>query len=282
MKKYLLIISVISIGLVIYFIVNSTNEDNPKELPTELSKADESQSHSLNTKKAITTARDKPELSNEIHQHGHSSVEGKDNQDFPIDKSWWFHTPNLVSSSRFSPSHTSIVMDPSCTSMKQLNAQTTLEQNFERIIQSSPQQRYQEDLFYFSLTQFWKLEDDYYQFVALWDRDMPANYRYEFYRSKDKAFNGTVEAIDLPIAIPANKNVISTNQYVAALEDYYLQRGAQIGSRITESSINDPKGDHQITLVNSQVTKWNNHNFNCDSKVGHEEAYCFCHQGDNS
>lgn len=208
-----------------------------------------------------------------VNLESHSNDE--DNRD------WWFDSPILESRERFSKAETVIDLDVSCKSGSSINDALSLEQNFERSTNIDLQARFQEDLFYFSLTQFWQLDDHYFQFVAIWDRDMPARYRYEFYQSKDKTFGSMVDAIDLPIAIPEVKDVITTNEYIELLIDHYQEKGANIGSRILESSINEQDGEQAVTIVNSKLIQWHTSQFSCDSRVDTANAFCHCERGES-
>lgn len=194
---------------------------------------------------------------------------------------WWFEAPTLVSQQLFNKSYTAIDMDVSCDQHSGLQQSRSLEENLAEYAQVDLQQRYQEDLFYFSLTQFWRLGDYAYQFVAIWERDMPALYRYEFYRSRDHSFNQNVEALDIPMAIPAVKDVLATNALVEQLLMHYQQQGASLGARILESSLNDPSGDHQLTLVNSQVQRWASARFTCSARHRSTRAFCHCEMENN-
>lgn len=281
MKKIILLSITLVISLTLYWFFladrgGNTSDNDLEERATSVDKNLLVDSHP----KTPINQKPKEKVDEAIHSHSQNKESVTSNK--ANDTSWWFSSPVLESDTRFTQTHTAIELDPSCTSSHLLEPNESLEENFERVTQSSTQDRYQEDIFYFTLTQFWKLGDNFFQFVAIWDRDMPAVYRYEFYRSSDKSFNQDVEPNDLPIPLLKNKDVLSTNHYVAQLAAFYQQQGAQIGSRILESSINDPNGDQQVSLVNSQVIKWQTANFSCDSNTNFDKAYCYCNLGEKS
>ncbi|TQV76699.1 hypothetical protein FLL45_01695 [Aliikangiella marina] len=196
----------------------------------------------------------------------------------PIKKNrgnWWYRQPVLATEDKFVESYTDITLDSGCSSGSALDASTSIEQNFYDHHNLDLTTRLPEDLFYFTLTQFWQLRDEHFQFVAIWDRDMPALYRYEFYRSRDPKFENSVEPIDLPVELPAIKDVLNTNHFVRQLIRYFNEAGANTGARILESSINGVEGDQQITLVNSQLTRWHTKQFSCDLD-NNNSSYCNC------
>ncbi|WP_144394360.1 hypothetical protein [Pleionea sediminis] len=288
MKKiYLLLFFVVSVG-VVYALFKFDGYQKVMSVNNVFKQTDEHQDPS---KKNLSHDDVNSQSSTLLHSEASDSFINKEQRQRDSiqsarlsdnNKRWWFDTPQFVSEDRFSKADTPIELDTSCQSKSWLNSQLSLEENFERKTYSDTQSRYQEDLFYLSLTQFWQIDDNYYQFVAIWDRDMPAHYRYEFYISSDATFESEVTAIDIPIDIPQVKDVLATNEFVAQLISHYVQKGAQIGSRILESSINDPKGDQSITLVNSKIKQWQTAEFNCDSGSNLSSAYCYCNVGDNS
>ncbi len=282
MKKFSSILIVIAIALTVLlvFVADKSNLVGSEKTEERISSVDKNPKTDSHHKMTQNQSEKRPQNSQLTHSHLEEKEPHFKNR--ANDTSWWFTTPSLESDTQFSQTHTTVELDVSCHASHSLEASISLEENFEKIAQASTQTRYQEDLFYFTLTQFWRLDQDFYQFVAIWDRDMPAVYRYEFYRSQDKSFNENVEPLDLPIAIPKYKDVLATNQYVAQLTAYYQQRGAELGSRILESTINDPRGDQQISLVNSQVVKWQTADFSCDSDTQFNKAYCYCNQGEQS
>ncbi len=233
---------------------------------------------------AAIKAQSAPSKDKKDVNHSHSGRALSSQEVQAMDKSWWFKLPVSRNAHFFEEEQTPIDLDVTCesTPYSVLDANSSVEHNFKKLTQTNPAEKYPEDLFYFTLTQFWQLNDEYFQFVALWDRDMPARYRYEFYRSKDKHFNSQVESVNLPIAMPAMKDVLSTNAFIEALVSFYQQQGAQLGARILESSINDPEGDQQITIVNAKVTQWQTPLFSCESGSDFLRSYCHCKTGENS
>lgn len=202
------------------------------------------------------------------HDHGQPVDEGT------IDRSHWFEAGELNGDDLFVEAETSFTIEGQCD---QLDSARSLEQNLSNLTAINSRERYPEALFYHALTQFWRAGDHYYQFVALWERDQPASYRYEFYRADDPAMSINLSALELPLPPPRVRSVIATNDYLRTLVDQALAQGASPGARIIESS---PIIDHQqqhLTLVNGRVSQWQSSDFDCSSS--NQTALCSCNQG---
>jgi len=198
------------------------------------------------------------------------------------DRSFWFEEPLLTSDSHFTEAQTELQLTSSCDGAPYFSQPQSLEKTLEETHALPTTERFPEDLFYFSLTQFWRIDNDFYQFVALWERDMPAKYRYEFYRSNDALFEAAVTPLNFPIEVPALKDVQQTNSFVRSLVNFYLDQGATLGARILEASINGEQKDEQIVLVNSHITHWSTPEFSCLSSAKSHVAKCHCHVGDKA
>lgn len=206
------------------------------------------------------------------HEHGHDHGQPMDED--TVDRSHWFETAALTNDERFAESETSFTTEGRCD---QLNTAMSLEHNLNQLTAIDHRQRYPEALLYHALTQFWQNGDHYYQFVALWERDQPATYRYEFYRAQDPQMSTGLTAMELPLAVPKVRSVTTTNDYVRALIQQAQQEGASIGARIIEASPIIDRQQQHLTLVNSRVSQWQGPDFSCSSS--NQTALCSCNQG---
>lgn len=206
------------------------------------------------------------------HEHGHDHGQAVDEE--TLDRSHWFETAALTNDERFAEAETSFTTEGSCD---QLNTAMSLEQNLNQLTAIDNRERYPEALLYHALTQFWHNGDHYYQFVALWERDQPATYRYEFYRAQDPQMSTGLTALELPLAVPKVRSVTTTNDYVRALVQQAQQEGASVGARIIEASPIIDRQQQHLTLVNSRISQWQGTDFSCSSS--NQTALCSCNQG---
>jgi hypothetical protein len=219
---------------------------------------------------------------NQVHQHQNPELEKLIAQ-WPDDERYdamqhRFHRPALLSDGLFHKTETTLQRDVRCKTNLTLAANASAEQQLQYLYALPTDQRYPEDVFFRTLTQFWSLDGEYYQLSAVWDIGIPPVYRIQFFASPTPDFSRDVIDVPPPLAIPAVLDAAASAQYVAQLSAQYEKQGAQLGQRILEMEIPSDQPDERVSikLVDAQPLSWSFPGGLCMLKADGRAMQCQC------
>ena len=126
-------------------------------------------------------------------------------------------------------------------------------------------------------TQFWQYQGHYYQLSAVWDHDVPASYRLEFYRSTDSTFSQAIEQLTIKGVDMANADAVSVEQAFRQVLSEYRSKGATLGANIKVALVQDSNNDpYEVTLLNQTPVIMAGGNLYCSvsSDLNHLQCQC--------
>jgi glycosyltransferase A (GT-A) superfamily protein (DUF2064 family) len=221
-----------------------------------------------------------------LHAHGDPRMQAM-LQAWPKDEQYdaikhRFDSPGLLNEVLFDASTTALQSEAACKTNEAISGANAAEQQIKQLYALSSEERFPEEIFFRTLTQFWRLGDEYYQLSAVWDIGIPPVYRIKFFTSPTPDFSRDVIEVTPPLAVPAVLDSAASAQYVAALTAQYQQQGAQLGQRILEMEMpSDQEGERvEIKLADAQPLSWTFPGGACLLNNSGKAMQCRCVQAD--
>jgi hypothetical protein len=209
------------------------------------------------------------------HSDGHDHGDEAPNVDL---RARYFESPTLVDARNFAGTDTSLLIEASCRANPVVEKSGTAEQRLNALFAMNPRERFPEDVFYRSLIQFWRYEDQYYQLSAIWEIGLPPMYTLKLYRSPTPDFNGQVLEQVLPDVGDEPMDSAASAAYMARISDSYVAKGATLGLQILEADwpMADGKGRMRTTLANGKPVRWSFPGGACTYDSGATALRCRC------
>jgi len=220
-----------------------------------------------------------------------ATQQGSDNQQYGhadhgldtlLSNSWkskrhWFDEPLLDAQQDFLQKDTPLQVNASCQSNMQVDPNLNFRENVLERYAEDVTKRDVSNTFFKSVAQFFQYDERFWQVTLIWDRDLPAIYRYEFFSSEKADFSNNVVAEQTVLNYPQHPDALASLAWLEAMTSEYAQRGATIGARIVEQRVIDAKGkSHEWVAQNGQLVSWN---FNSGICVLDADGYvgrCVC------
>lgn len=167
----------------------------------------------------------------------------------------WFDKPKLAAAQQFVASNTPITVDKSCAKRAEMSY-PTLENSIRNSLGIDTTQTVPLDALTQQVSQFWQQDGWYYQFSATWEKDIPATYTLEHYKTKQADFQNGVERIAVKSA-----GVIDALAMAAKIEEMTTDaeaRGAKRGARLVHMLLGGSEGDslQDLKLSNGKPLAW--------------------------
>lgn len=167
----------------------------------------------------------------------------------------WFDKPKLAAAQQFVASNTPISVDKSCSKRAEMTY-PTLENSIRNSLGVDTTQTVPLDALTQQVSQFWQHDGWYYQFSATWEKDIPATYTLEHYRTKQADFQSAVERIAVKTS-----GVVDALAMAAKIEEVTAEaetRGAQRGARLVHMLLGGAEGDslQDLKLSNGRPMAW--------------------------
>lgn len=167
----------------------------------------------------------------------------------------WFEPPVFNNAQKFADTATRLAVDPSCANRAEMR-HATLETSIRNSVGVDTSQSFPTDALVQQLSQFWQQEGWFHQISVTWDKDIPATYRLEHFRSPQADFHGGVERIALRDTGTLDALIAATriDDAVNAAES----RGAKRGARVAHLLLGGEEGDslQDLKLVNGRPVAW--------------------------
>ena len=167
----------------------------------------------------------------------------------------WFDKPKLAAAQQFVASNTPITVDKSCAKRAEMSY-PTLENSIRNSLGIDTTQTVPLDALTQQVSQFWQQDGWYYQFSATWEKDIPATYTLEHYKTKQADFQNGVERIAVKTS-----GVIDALAMAAKIEEMTTDaeaRGAKRGARLVHMLLGGAEGDslQDLKLSNGKPLAW--------------------------
>jgi hypothetical protein len=217
----------------------------------------------------------------EKHEHTHEIPEALDfssSTDFR-QREHWYEAAELAADGRYLARATPLELDASCVQRKEL-AHPTLEAAVNAELGITLQDVTPDDVLVEEIAQFWQQEGFYYQLSGRWNKDMPAAYELNHFRSRSADFSADVEHLPLPVdasgASPAGSiDVLSLGRYVDSVLALAQSQGASPGARLLHALPNAGDETFDLKLNNGRVVSWMFGSGRCQLRTT-GAAYCRC------
>ncbi len=173
----------------------------------------------------------------------------------------WFDPPALVPSSapaayaqQFAGTTTPLVIDPSCAARAEMRA-PNLEASIRSTVGVDTTQAVPLDALVQQVSQFWQRDGWFYQLSARWDKDIPATYTLEHYRSQGADFSA-VERVNVIQAGPMD--AISMAARIDEALANAEKQGAKRGARLVQLLLGGEEGDslQDLKIHNGRPVAW--------------------------
>ncbi len=218
------------------------------------------------------------------HDHSHHAPEALDfhsPEDFR-QRDFWFVAPTIVDG-KFPARATPMEIDASCDNRQELNA-PSLEQAVQQMLALDVREVTPETILLEEIAQFWQFGNQYFQLSGRWDKEIPARYTLSHFVSDDATFSQNVRQLALPsnesLAAPTPPtDVISLGQYIDAVLQDAIAKGAQAGSRLVHAMPEAGNETHDLKLNNGQIVSWMFGSGRCQRRTS-GDAYCRCISND--
>jgi hypothetical protein len=207
------------------------------------------------TKASANVASQQNKLTKSKHSHSISPELELVGSEYVELSSSWFDKPKLAAPQQFVASSTPITVDASCSKRAEM-AYPTLENSIRNSLGIDTTQSVPLDALTQQVSQFWQHDGWYYQFSATWEKDIPATYVLEHYRTKQADFQSAVERIAVKTG-----GVIDALAMAAKIEEMTTDaeaRGAKRGARLVHMLLGGVEGDslQDLKLSNGRPVAW--------------------------
>ena len=176
-------------------------------------------------------------------------------------KKHWFHGADLITTSdgdlRYLADDASLEIDASCANNSAVDSSQTFQGNLAQRYGVDVKDKDVSDTFFKSISHFFQYGDRFFQATLIWDYDMPAVYRIEFFSAADAAFTQDVQTEQSSIPTPDYPDAIASLEWLDTLIANYVSQGALEGQRIVEQRVMDEMGEaHEWVSMNGRVLSW--------------------------
>lgn len=131
--------------------------------------------------------------------------------------------------------------------------------------------------FFSDYTQFWQYDGRYYQLTAVWDHDLPASYRIEFYRSVDKQMRHSIEQLSIADVDMQQADALTVEYAFSDTVAAYKEKGALMGANIKVGLLHDSKQHaYEVTLLNGNPVIIAGHQVQCRADDKLQQLSCRC------
>lgn len=191
-----------------------------------------------------------------------------------------FLPPEMLSRDRFASEQTQLELDPSCEKRlavpdPQRASQSQLLADYG--IDAEP--RVPVDLFFESLTQFYRLGAHYYQFSAeARPASRPPRYTLALYRADDEGMQ--TQVVRQPLAVRSDQELDApgVRDVLKAHLDAVQNQGAELGARLLEARVTGAQGkeDQELRFLNATPVQWVFGPGVCQLTGERRSLYCRC------
>jgi hypothetical protein len=186
----------------------------------------------------------------------------------------WFESPAMAGPQRFAMTATPLSVDSSCTRRAEMQ-HPTLESSIRSTIGVDTTQLIPLDALVQQASQFWQHDGWYYQLSARWEKDIPATYTLEHYRTRQADFQGVVERLPMTNSEPMDALGLAAriDETLVAAES----RGAVRGARLVHLLIGGEDGDalQDLKISNGRPIAWMFGYGHCRTRSD-STAFCRC------
>ena len=206
-------------------------------------------------KASVNVAAQHNKLTKPKHSHSVSPELELVGSEYVEMSSSWFDKPKLAAAQQFVASNTPITVDKSCAKRAEMSY-PTLENSIRNSLGIDTTQTVPLDALTQQVSQFWQQDGWYYQYSATWEKDIPATYTLEHYKTKQADFQSGVERIAVKSA-----GVIDALAMAAKIEEMTTDaeaRGAKRGARLVHMLLGGTEGDslQDLKLSNGKPLAW--------------------------
>lgn len=191
----------------------------------------------------------------------------------------WYDAAQLDAEGRYLPRATPIQLDQSCAHYKELNHRT-LESAIQAELGLTLTVPTPDDVLIEEIAQFWQHDGFYFQISGRWDKDIPASYQANYFRSSSADFRSNVEHLPLPATAtrpaPAGAlDVIALGKYIDDVLAQAQKLGAKPGARLIHALPSGGDDTQDLKLNNGRVVSWMFGPGRCQLRTT-GDAYCRC------
>ena len=215
------------------------------------------------------------------HAHSHEIPEELDfssDTDFR-QREHWYEPASVDAEGNYLERATPMQLDASCANRPEL-AHATLESAIQAELGLSLKQATPDDVLVEEIAQFWQHDGQYFQISGRWDKDIPASYRVNHFKSRTADFSSDVEHLQLPgdangFTPPDVFDVLTLGRYIDDVLAQAQQRGASPGARLVHLLPSGGDETLDLKLNNGRVVSWMFGNGRCQLRTT-GDAYCRC------
>lgn len=174
----------------------------------------------------------------------------------------------------------SVHIDRQCAGQTGIKPTLNVRENLRQRLALRLSAQLEEEAFFTERTRFWELDGTYYQMTAVWDRDMPATYRLEFYQSPSPDFDREVSLAEPPPGMPQSVDALSALEFVDHTLRDYQARGAVSGGKILVTRVIDQaaRESHELTFLNDALINWSFNQGLCLMNAEFNQLDCRCEE----
>ncbi|WP_395373086.1 hypothetical protein [Marinicella sp. W31] len=191
-------------------------------------------------------------------------------------KKHWFDVPNSIT---YDKAESAVfVYDSSCTGDEIFDNRLSLMEAMMNTLALDVNLQPKSQTLFREYSRFWSFEEHYYQLTAVWDYDVPARYRLEFYKSPVPEMNQAIEQLyDSSFSSDKLYDALSVEEIMDTVLNQQLQKGAVKGAEILVSVITDQVGmGHEVTFLNSLPVSWAVEDNSCFMTSDFDTLQCGC------
>jgi hypothetical protein len=223
---------------------------------------------------AHNRARSTAKAARAAHSHGISAALQLEGVMYPELSAMWFDAPSFVGPDRFAASETPLQVDASCAGRTELKHRS-FEAAIKATVALDTTQSVPTDALVQHVSQFWQHDGWFYQMSARWDKDIPATYVIEHFRSQHSDFEKQVERIASPQE--PNADILSVRAKIDSVVEQAEHGGARRGSRLVHVLLGGQEGDalQDLKIKNGRPIDWMLGHGRC--RVNNDgNAFCRC------
>jgi hypothetical protein len=177
-------------------------------------------------------------------------------------------------------SQTELELDVSCDGREDTPDRTrSLESQLQDDYAINGQRPVPDDIFFESLTQFFKARDRYYQFSAFAKAgSRPPIYDIEFYSAEDAGMQTGLIREAIPVAINTQIDAPAVEGLLSSVLTHYRSQSMIQGARLMDVRVAGREGqqDHAIRYFNQQPVQWVFSSGLCQLTAQQKSSHCRC------
>jgi hypothetical protein len=186
----------------------------------------------------------------------------------------WFDPPVITKANQFVATSTPLNVDASCTRRGEMQY-ASLETSIRKSAGVDTTQPIPLDAIAQQVSQFWQHDGWFYQISAGWEKDIPAMYNLEYYRTRQADFQSGVER--LPLANSTKLDALSMGERIDEIVAEAEAKGAKRGARMVQLLLGGSEGDsmQDLKIHNGRPVAWMFGYGHCRLRTD-GKAYCKC------